>query len=324
MGIVDKMDYLKFPIVTGAGGFIGYHMCKFLSSLDTVEKVIAIDLESSRNFGLLSDLPKVKAIALNLLNPIAITSEFEKSSVVFAFAARNGTSLFYKEPYRVLRESSLPILNTISAFANICPIIYSSSSEVYAASVARGFTGVPTAEDAIISIGEITNTRWSYATAKILGEVAMYAAREELGLRGSIVRYHNVYGPRMGLDHFIPDFLERASRGTYQLENPESTRSFLYISDAINGTIATLQSNLSLVPIFHLGTQDEMTIRDASQLILRELGLTDEINIQELMGPNGSVNRRAPDCRKAQIELNWAPKVTLSEGIRSLIKEGWR
>ena len=304
--------------MTGAGGFIGSHLVRSLSSHPKTKMVYAIDLSDSPRLHELSKLPKVKTIELDLKDPRSSDLLPNSVSAVFALAALNGTSRFYSQPWTVLESSTLPTMLVVRKYAGTAPVLYSSSSEVYANTVECGLAVIPTPEDVSPSIGDIHNPRWSYAMAKMYGEMALTAASVELNLQGSIVRYHNVYGRDMGTDHFIPDFMERVMGGKAEIFGGKNTRSFLHIDDAIEGTILALEKASLQVPVFHLGTSDEMTIESAATKILRIMGREDlELKIHE--APAGSVSRRCPDINKASSVLGWRPAVSFEQGVASML-----
>ena len=183
-----------------------------------------------------------------------------------------------------------------------------------------GIASVPSDEEVALSISNVHNPRWSYAMAKMHGEMAIIAAAQELGLQGSIVRYHNVYGQDMGVDHFIPDFIGRVMQGVAEIHGGENTRSFLHIEDALRGTILALSQSSSKVPIFHLGTDDEMTIENAARRILKVMGRLD-LDLVVNAAPTGSVLRRCPDISKARKVLGWYPKISFEEGIKMVMDD---
>jgi nucleoside-diphosphate-sugar epimerase len=307
-------------LVTGAGGFIGSHLVRKLSTNPETKIIYAVDLKSSKRLLELAKLPKVKILELDLCDPRSADLLPEEVSAVFSLAALNGTSRFYSNPWTVLEASTLPTLLIIRKYSGRAPILYTSSSEVYAGSVDTGMAAVPTKEEVILSITDVHNPRWSYAMAKMHGEMALVAASKELGLQGSIVRYHNVYGKDMGGDHFIPDFIGRVMGGVAEIHGGENTRSFLHIDDAVSGTILALGESSSKVPIFHLGTDDEMTIENAARRILKVMGRGD-LELIVHAAPLGSVLRRCPDTRKAQEILDWYPKISFDEGIKMVTDE---
>ena len=309
---------LNIPLVTGAGGFVGSHLVRRLSADPMTKLIYAVDLPNSPRLRELSNLPKVKTIELDLKDPRSSDSLPKAVTAVFALAALNGTSRFYSQPWTVLESSTLPTMQVVRKYASEAPILYSSSSEVYANTVECGLATIPTTEDVFPSIGDIHNPRWSYAMAKMYGEVALTSASVELGLQGSIVRYHNVYGGDMGMDHFIPDFIKRVLDGNAEIFGGSNTRSFLHIDDAIEGTILALGKASTEIPVFHLGTSDEMTIEMAARRILKIMS-KDSLILKIHEAPTGSVSRRCPDISKALRELGWAPKVTFEQGISSIL-----
>lgn len=309
-------DYLEYPLVTGAGGFIGSNLVSTLVDRETTKKVYALDRPGNKELLRFENNPKVEIHHIDLT-----TDKFPLSlnpSCIFMLAALNGTSKFYSHPWEVLINSTLPTLNTIKAFQAACPILYSSSSEVYASTINQYPHMIPTKENVNLSIEDIHNPRWSYAAAKIVGEIAMQAAAIQFGSRGVIVRYHNVYGPRMGDNHFVPEFMKKCMSGNFDLIGATETRAFMYIQDAINGTISAIQKASNQIPIYHLGSEEELTILSAAQVIVEELKLGSN-NFNMLPSRLGSVNRRIADISKAKNELGWYPEVSFREGIKKIL-----
>ena len=308
---------LSRPLITGAGGFIGSHLARHLGEDCEVELIYLVDLPNSPRLNSFKNSSKYRIIEgdLTVQGSIKFPSD---ATAIFALAAFNGTGRFYSQPYSVLINSMLPTVRVINEYAGKIPIVYASSSEVYASTVEIFDWEVPTDELIPPSIASIHNTRWSYASGKLFGEVAMVAAGAEHGAVGAIVRYHNVYGPNMGMDHFIPDFISRAQKGKFEITGPEQTRAFMHVSDAVRGTVAALSKASAAMPVYHLGSKDEITIRDAAKLILTVMGLNgNEISLRP--APEGSVSRRCANPSKAESELNWNTKIDFSEGIEDFL-----
>lgn len=314
------MTNFQFPLVTGGAGFIGSNLVNKLSEMSEVIKVYCVDLPNSPRFEQLKLNPKIAIIEADLNDPKSMNLLPKDASVVFALAALNGTSRFYTQPWTVLKGSLVPTLHTIQFYSKIAPILYASSSEVYATTVESQLGQVPTSESVNPSLGDIHNPRWSYAGAKLLGEVALNSAAVEFGAIGAIVRYHNVYGPNMGLDHFIPDFIARVKIGKKEIIGGSNTRSFLHISDALDGTIAAAKVASNSIPLYHLGTSCEVTIKDAAIQILEIMDESpDDLIISP--APSGSVSRRCPDVSKALNELGWSAKISFQTGIKHYLAE---
>jgi UDP-glucose 4-epimerase len=309
---------LSKPLITGAGGFIGSHLARYLGKLNEVEVIYLADLPNNLRLNEFRNSSKFRIIEGNLSegNTVDLPTD---TTAIFALAAFNGTGRFYSQPYSVLINSMQPTLRVINEYAGKVPIVYSSSSEVYASTVEKFKWEVPTDELVPPSIDSIHNTRWSYASAKLFGEIALVAAGAELGAMGTIVRYHNVYGPNMGWDHFIPDFVTRALDGRFEITGADQTRAFMHVTDAVRGTIAALSKASTSIPIYHLGTKEEMTILAAANLILAEMGL-DKNEISLRPAPKGSVSRRCANPTKAEIELEWSARIDFREGIKDFLQ----
>ena len=309
---------LSRPLVTGAGGFIGFHLAQQLAKMPETEFVYVVDLPNNSRLSAFENNPKFHILRIDLSESKAKSLLPENVTSVFALAALNGTGRFYTHPNTVLMNSTLPTIAIIEKYVRTVPIIYTSSSEIYASATEMFGWKVPTDESVPAVIGAIHNPRWSYATAKLFGEVALVSAVTEFGGAGAIVRYHNVYGPDMGTDHFVPDFINRALNGVKRISGPLQTRAFMYIEDAVLGTILAAKASSSTVPIFHLGTTEEIKIIDAAKIILGEMDLTSD-DLQEFEAPIGSVSRRCADTSKAKTLLGWEAKVSFKQGIKRIL-----
>ncbi len=316
---LDKSKLCR-TLITGAGGFIGSHLARSLAAMDETEIVYCVDLPGSKRLIDLSNNSKIRIIEADLNNESSLFSLPDDVSGVFALAALNGTGRFYEKPFLVLESSILPTINIIKKYCRIAPIVYSSSSEVYASTVMNFNGAIPSDESIIPSIEDVHNPRWSYASAKLLGEIATNSASVEFGTNTAIVRYHNVYGPDMGTDHFIPDFIARAHNQKYEVIGGNETRAFMYISDAIKGTILALMAANTSAPIFHLGSREELSVLAAAQIILSEMNLEGK-EVLLRPGREGSVQRRLANTLKAEEILKWKAEIDFRAGIRGYLSQ---
>jgi nucleoside-diphosphate-sugar epimerase len=205
-------------------------------------------------------------------------------------------------------------LDTLKKYSGVAPIVYSSSSEVYANTITTLNAPIPTSEEVITSIGDSKNPRWSYAMGKLFGEIALSAACNEMNATGVILRYHNLYGPDMGLDHFVSEFVNRVQNDDISIQGGTSTRSFLYISEAVEATIKALEYVEETPEIFNIGSVEELSVLEASRIILNKMGV-DPKRIRSTTEPMGSVHRRCPDINKIERVFGWKPKISFEQGI---------
>jgi len=307
-------------LVTGAAGFLGYHLANVLSA-DPHSQVVCVDnfIRGQRDslYEALCSRPNVVGLQIDLCDRDAVFRLDDDVDVVFHLAALNGTQNFYERPLDVLKSCTLPTFWLMERFAPLQRVrrfVFAGTSESYASTVTRFGWEVPTGEDVPLSVDDVTNPRWSYAASKIHGEVLTVHAANHFGMPWTVLRYHNAYGPRMGDRHVVPDFLMRAQRGEYALFGYEDTRSFLYVTDAVAATIAAAESEGTAGEIVNVGSDEEIVIHELGRIMMDVCGFDGEITLHP--SPRGSVRRRVPQIHKLRSLTGFAPKVGLRQGLR--------
>ena len=164
----------------------------------------------------------------------AITGRFDE---VYHFAAVLGVKRVLDDPLRVLDVNVVGTLNLLRRLGELehGRLLLASTSEVYAWTRRFHELPVPTPEDVPLAVTDLDDARSCYAASKILSELAVTQWGKALGRPFTIVRYHNVYGPRMGYDHVIPELYQRAVAGQDPLVvySPRHRRAFCYVDDAV-------------------------------------------------------------------------------------------
>ncbi len=312
-------------LVTGGAGFIGFNLAKRLSvdSSNTVH--IADNLKRGRTdeeFKQLLLKPNVKFYNADLTNVDSMKAIWEYYDEVYHLAAIVGVKHCTRDPAGVLNSNIMSTINIIRLITeNKCKkLVFSSTSETYSGGFELGVIKIPTDETVPLCIADIKNPRFSYAVSKIVGEqMVIFNSRDNY--RFSIVRYHNVFGPRMGYAHVIPEILKRI----YQGENPfkiygfDQTRSFCFVEDAVSQTIACMGSNTADSEIVHIGNnQEEILIKDLVTKIFNLLNY--DADTLEVPALSGSVSRRCPDISKLVSLTAVYPKITLDEGLKKTVE----
>ena len=297
---------MKKILITGGTGFIGSHLANYLILDKDYDITICDNNYRGKNDDFVS---KIKYIECDLTKK----EEYKKLGdydVVYHLAAINGTKNFYKIPYDVLKINTLININLIEwcKEKSIKKILYTSSSEVYASTPSKS---IPTKEDVLVSIEDVHNPRWSYAGSKILGELMIINS----GLNFSIVRPHNIYGPRMGYDHVIPEVIFRILKkeDPFKIYGHDQTRSFCFIGDAVKMMEKIMNSDSSNSKIINLGVDDEITISDLVEKLFKYFKYFPEIEI--VNSQQGSVTRRCPDVSLLKQLVGKIDKTTLNDGI---------
>lgn len=311
-------------LVTGAAGFLGFYVAKYLVQQGYHVYVIDnfIRGDNDQAYQEFATHPNVTRYDLDLCDDAAVKQLPQDIDYIFHLAALNGTQNFYERPLAVLRCCTLPTFYLLEHYRGnnqLKRFIYAGTSEAYASTVTHFKWPVPTQENVPLSIDDPTNPRWSYGAAKIHGEVLTIQACRELGLDYSIIRYHNAYGPRMGDKHVIPDFLTRIKQqGQCELFGFADTRSFIYAEDAAIATVKIALAKNCANEIINVGGEQEIKILDLAERILELAGIEQEIICHP--SPKGSVARRAPDISKLLNLTDYQPKWDLNAGLRETIK----
>ncbi|TCO61933.1 NAD-dependent epimerase/dehydratase family protein [Actinocrispum wychmicini] len=303
-------------LVTGGGGFVGYHLAQRLLS-DGAEVVILDDFSRSRpdrDFDRLRKHVQVVEHDLRLAIPAALLpGDFDG---VYHLAAVVGVQRTIDNPVNVLRTNVLSTLNLLDWCLASPPgmLFFSSTSEVADGAVTAGLTELPAPEQVPYVATEPWSPRTSYSLSKVTGELLVTQCAKDFPVR--IGRYHNVYGPRMGNSHVIPQFLRRALDGVdpFPIYGANQTRAFCYVDDAVSATVAVARSAPAKV-VANIGNDtQEITARDLAAHIFTVAGVQPRV---EIFGPPpGSPDRRLPDLTTLRTLTGYQPRVNLAEGLR--------
>jgi UDP-glucose 4-epimerase len=321
-------------LVTGGAGFIGSHLVDAL--LSSGHEVVALDnLFIKDNEANLSEAKAHKNFQFvqgDILHRELVDELIEKSDLVFHLAAIVGVKYVVDNPLLTMLVNVEGTLNILaSAHKHKKRVVLASSSEVYGRN-----RKVPLSERASRVLGPTWIPRWCYSAAKALDEHLAFAYHQN-GLPVSCVRYFNIYGPRinsLGYGTVIANFIRQALKGESITVHSDGkqTRSFTYVSDAVEGTILAGTKDEAIGNVFNIGSpRDEISINELAVLIKKLTNSPSPIIYIPYEDYYGSkhedVPRRCPNIDKARKYLGFEPKVRLEEGLVRTIKwcrENWR
>jgi UDP-glucose 4-epimerase len=307
-------------LITGGGGFIGLHLARRLT-------------ESGRQVDLLDDLsrgardsdleqllgePGVRLVERDLLAPGAAEDLDTDYELVFHLAAVVGVANVAEEPLRVLRDNvalTVAALDLAARQSNLARLVFASTSEVYAGTLELGSLPVPTPEDAPLTVPDPRRPRTSYMLSKLYGEALCLQS----GLPVTVLRPHNVYGPRMGMAHVIPELLQRAHAaqrgGRLEVYSVDHRRTFCFVSDAVEMMARAAESPGGVGETLNLGAGGpEIAIGELARIILEVVGR--DLEIDPLPPHPGSPARRCPDVARMTELTGYEAQVRLEEGVR--------
>src|SRR5262249_30021784 len=197
--------------------------------------------------------------------------------LVYHLAAVVGVEHYVGDPYEVLNVNVNGTQNVLKlAFKHGKRVVFSSTSEVYGRN-----PNVPWSEDDDRVLGSTRIDRWCYSTSRAAGEHFCFAYRR-LGLPVVIVRYFNIYGPRLDaidVGRVITIFMGQVLRNepVTVVGDGHQTRCFTYVSDAIRATAAAGLVSEAEGQVFNIGNPTETTILELAQMMIELAGSRSKI-----------------------------------------------
>ena len=163
--------------------------------------------------------------------------------------------------------------------------------------------------------------RSCYDEGKRCAETLFFDYHRQNNLDIKVVRIFNTYGPRMHPNdgRVVSNFIVQALKGediTIYGEGNQ-TRSFCYVDDLIEAMVMMMATPTSFTGPVNIGNPVEFTILELAEKVIALTGSSSKLVFSPL--PSDDPRQRKPDISLAQNALNWQPKVTLEEGLRSAI-----
>jgi len=306
-------------LITGGAGFIGHHLAKYLATVGHEVCLVDNHLRGIYDGDLRKLLKErdVSFVELDLLNWDAVRTLGTEFDAIFHLAAIIGVQHVLDKPYDVLVQNTLMLDNVIKLChrqKDLTRLFFASTSEVYAGTLKAFSLPIPTPEKAPLTVSELIEPRTSYMLSKIVGEAMI----QNSSLPFTVFRPHNIYGPRMGLSHVIPEQLKNifeADQDTsIEVWSPTHTRTFCFVDDAIEMLYRMLMSHSCQDQTLNLGVEaPEISVR---QLVHTCIDISGKrLKTTDMISTPGSPARRAPDMRETTRLLKFEPRVTLEWGL---------
>ncbi len=313
----------KNVLVTGGSGFIGSHVIEQLIKLNA--KPIIISRESSPKF-LNHNLSKIEVCKGNLFDKNFIKDCIGKSQVVMNLAASvAGIEYNKNHPASIFKDNMEMFMNVIHEAAtskNIERFLVTSSACVY-----PRHCSIPTKEEEGIQ-GEPEPTNSGYGWSKRMEEYLGKKYSEEFGLKTSIARPYNAYGPRDNFDprmsHVIPSLIKKAFDSKNNIldvwGDGSHSRSFLYVDDFARGLIETTARYDYSDPI-NIGADEEISIKNLSIIICETVSKYTDKKLKPNFNKDGITGqpRRKCDVTKLKDKLSFSTMMPFEKGIQKTI-----
>ncbi len=316
----------KKVLILGGAGFIGLNIARTLVGRSVYEVTIADNFYRGKKDEYLNELIDNYGVKV-VSGDFTIAESFKlletEYDYVYMLASVVGVEYTNKIPNELIRINSFLILNTLEwlKISKCKKVLFTSTSECYAGTIEEFGYQVPTDEKVPLCISDISHPRFTYAVTKMLGESGFLQYAKIFGFECTIVRYHNVFGPRMGFKHVIPQVVQRflKNEDLFLIYGHDQTRAFNFIDDAVEGTILAMESDKSNGEIFHIGdSNSEITIEELVRYMGELMHYIGTFAYNE--AHSGSVSRRCPDTSKAKEILGYEPKVNWKEGVKRTVE----
>jgi UDP-glucose 4-epimerase len=307
-------------LVTGGAGTIGSTIVDQLAAAGAEEIVILDNFVRGRPENLTSarETGKVRLVNGDIRDGNLVRSLMPGIDVVFHQAAIRITQCA-TEPrlaLEVLVDGTYEVVEA-AVDAGVRKIVAASSASVYG--LAEEFPTTerqhPYANDTI------------YGAAKTFNEGLLRSFHAMRGLDYVMLRYFNVYGPRMDIYGLYTEVLIRwmerieAGKPPLILGDGLQTMDFVFTEDIARANLLAAASNAS-DEVFNIGSNTETSLVELAETLQRVMGSRLPLEFGPPRGTNG-VTRRLADITRAQQGLGWKPEIDLDEGLRRLVT-WWR
>jgi len=313
-------------LVTGGAGYIGSHLVDRLLALGHAVTVLD-DLSTGNVANLARSRSEINFVENSILNEKLVNKLVRRADTVFHLAAGVGVGHIVEKPLAALITNTRGAENVIEASVKHDKrLLLASTSEIYGKT-----STMPMSEDDDRVLGSTTVPRWGYSTAKAIDEHLALAYAQH-GLRMSVVRYFNSFGPRLdprGYGSVVANLMRQAldNEPLTVHGNGTQTRCFTYIDDTVEGTLRAGLDEKAEGIIFNIGNDHETSINELASLVIEMTGsrsIVRHVSYEERYGKGfEDTKRRVPDVRRAATVLGFRATVELRDGLARTL-QWWR
>ena len=304
---------MKKVLVMGGAGFLGTNLCKALL-LNGFEVYCLDNLStgSATNLRSLAKEPNFTFIDHDVRD-----SFFFPCDWIINLASPASPYRYQLNPVGTLVTNFQGTLNGLElARENGARFLQASTSEIY---------GDPTVHPQIESYWGNVNPigdRSCYDEGKRAAETLCSDYRKQYGVKSTIIRIFNTYGPNMARDdgRVVSNFIVQSLEGkdiTIYGDGTQS-RSLCYVEDLIQAFLKIINNDNEIKGPINLGNPEEITINELASKILMLTGSSAKLIYSDL--PVDDPRRRKPDITLAKKTLEWEPKTDLSVGLKKTIE----
>ena len=302
----------KQILVTGGAGFLGSHLCERL--LAEGHDVLCVDnffTGTKDNIAHLLKNPKFELLRHDITFPIYLEVD-----QIYNLACPASPIHYQLDPVQTVKTSVHGAINMLGLAKRLkAKILQASTSEVY------GDPEVHPQPESYWGRVNPIGFRACYDEGKRCAETLFFSYHRQHNLIIKVARIFNTYGPRMHpedgrvVSNFIIQALKNEPIKVYG--NGSQTRSFCYVDDLVEALIRLMASPDDFIGPVNLGNPAEFSILKLAEQIIDLTGSRSGIVFKPL--PMDDPRQRQPNISVAKERLDWQPKVSLREGLKTTI-----
>ena len=298
--------------MTGGAGFIGSHVVDSLVEkgydVTVLDNLCTGKLENIRSH---IDDKTIKFVKGDIIDANAVKKALRGCDAVIHLAAVVSVPQSIKDPLSVSEVNVTGTLNVLnsSVRAKINKFVFASSAAVY------GDAKPPHHED--LQLRALS----PYAATKIAGEYFCKAFQASYDLPVVILRYFNVYGPRMKSDTYssvMTNFMKRISTNKQPViyGNGKQTRDFIHVNDVAKATMLALENHNVAGITFNVATGKPTTVTNLYKMFLKVLDR--KVKARYLSARPGDVKESYADISLIKKKLHFYPSISLETGLKTI------
>jgi dTDP-glucose 4,6-dehydratase len=304
-------------LVTGAGGFIGSHLCEAL--VQRGAHVVALCRYTSRRHignlaSVAADVREVLEIEFaDLRDRDAIGRLVRGRDAVYNLAASISVPYSFVHPREVVMTNIEGTLNVLAAAVEteVPAVVQMSSSEVYG-----------TAQYTPIDERHPLDAQSPYAASKVGADKLAESFHLSFGLPVVVARPFNTFGPRQSLRAVIPTVVSQAlASDELRLGALSPRRDFVYVSDTVDGLIRLANAPAAAGGTYNIATGEDASVADVVELVGDLLGreLHVESEAERLRPENSEVQQLLGDATRIRELTGWRPETSLRDALALVI-----
>lgn len=305
----------KNVLVMGAGGFIGSHV---VDTLVARGAIVTAQVSSKKKYPNLKKSQKhIKVVRGDLTNMKFCLKISQGQDIVLNFAAMDGGTAYKREhSAEIFKNNSQITLNTLEAsrIRNIEKILLVSSIVVYSNSVSQPM------EERYGSIQGEDEDVDGYTWSKRFLESAAKTYGSQYGLKISIIRPGNVYGPRdaLGKGRVVPTFITQALKNEKinLLNNGDQRMAFIHVEDFANAALDTVEKYAVGDPI-NIGSKNYISIKELALMIIN---LTKSKSKLKMTMSSKQYISKILDVKKSEKIINFKESKGIEAGLAEVIE----